>query len=116
MGLFIYDTRLEVDLDDRVLAHLQIVIVDKFRRNEKFAMSLLHAGRSVTIWMTAQSRVQFVYSGNRHPAINPAWLGTMSERAGMSGVLRIVPEPPAPPAPARAHPAGRVRSREPALR
>ncbi|KQM82363.1 hypothetical protein [Agromyces sp. Leaf222] len=93
MGMFIYDTRLEIELDDRLLAHLQIVIVDKFRRNERFAMSLLHEGRAITLWMSPQSRVQFVYAGNRRPSINPAWLDALSEVAGMSGVLRTVQEP-----------------------
>ncbi|MET4156691.1 ATP-dependent DNA ligase [Agromyces sp. PvR057] len=95
MGIFIYDTKLELPVDDRLLAHLQIVIVDKFRRNETFAMSLLHEGRAITLWMSPQSRVQFVYAGNRRPSINPAWLDVLSDRAGMSGVLRIVHEPSA---------------------
>lgn len=110
MGLFIYDTQLEIELDDRTLAHLQIVIVDKFRRDERFAMSMRHEGRATTLWMSPQSPVQFVYAGNRRPSINHLWLEALSDTVGMSGVLRIVDEP------AALRPAEVERVREPAVR
>ena len=34
MGFFVFDDTRAIPLDDRVLAHLQIVIVDKLRRHE----------------------------------------------------------------------------------
>lgn len=116
MGMFIYDTRLEIELDDRLLAHLQVVIVDKFRRNERFAMSLMHQGRATTLWMSPRSRVQFVYAGNRRPSINPAWLDALSDAVGMSGVLRIVHEPPRPRESSPAVPAVPERTRAPVRR
>ena len=39
MGILVFADR-DILVDDRALAHLQIVIIDKFRRNEKFSMSL----------------------------------------------------------------------------
>ncbi|MFF2369151.1 ATP-dependent DNA ligase [Agromyces sp. NPDC058110] len=93
MGLLIYDSKLEVVIDDRTLMHLQIVIIDKLRRAEKFAISLYHQGHVITLWMTPQSRVQWVYAGNRRPSLNRDWLEALADLAAMSGVLRIIPEP-----------------------
>lgn len=39
MGTFHYDASLKVDFEDRVLAHLQIVIGAKLRRGESFYVS-----------------------------------------------------------------------------
>ena len=37
MGRFIYDTMANsVDIDDRTLAHLRIVVMNKLRRSESF--------------------------------------------------------------------------------
>ncbi len=36
MGKFIYDSTIKVDFDDRLLAHLQVVIGAKLRRGEAF--------------------------------------------------------------------------------
>jgi hypothetical protein len=39
MGAFNYDSTLKVDFDDRVLAHIQIVIGAKLRRGESCYLS-----------------------------------------------------------------------------
>jgi hypothetical protein len=39
MGRLTYDSHFSVDFDDRTLAHLQLVIVAKLRRNEAFFLS-----------------------------------------------------------------------------
>ena len=40
MGFLVYDDTREIAMEDRTLAHLQIVMIDKLRRNEKFAVNL----------------------------------------------------------------------------
>lgn len=94
MGTFIYNSTLEIEIEDRTLTHLQIVIIDKFRRDERFAATFHHQGRAITVWLTSRSPLEFVYAGNRVPSVNHAWLEALSDVAGMSGVLRIVNEPP----------------------
>ena len=37
--------------------------------------------------------MMFVYEGNRHPAINHAWVELLAGEAGLTGVLEILPEP-----------------------
>ena len=39
MGFLIYNNSRPVTVDDRVLAHLQIVIVDRLRRGEGFSLN-----------------------------------------------------------------------------
>jgi hypothetical protein len=46
MGKLIYNVNTSTEIDDRALAHLQIVIIGKLRRQESFAFS----------WKTPQAR------------------------------------------------------------
>jgi hypothetical protein len=96
MGQFVYDSGTTITIDDRTLAHLQVVIFDKLRRNESFALDL-HDDRHVrTMWISQRSPLAFHYSGNRRPALNHQWLELMSGEASLIGVLRVLPEPPEP--------------------
>lgn len=98
MGKLTYDSTLVVDFDDRVLAHLQIVIGAKLRRNESFYFSwrddaAVGDGRSV-IWLHPSIAVFYKYHGGRLPAINRTWIEDLMATANSSAGLRIVPEPP----------------------
>jgi len=92
MGILVFDDR-EIAVDDRALVHLQIVIIDKFRRKEKFSMSLRSEGHVVTMWMTSTMSVQFVYADRRRPHVNRAWLEALADVVGMTGTLVLVAEP-----------------------
>jgi hypothetical protein len=92
MGSLTYDgTRIE--FEDRLLTHLQVVIVQRFRRGEGFAMSWVRSvaigsGRS-TVWMTPNLPVAFDFDGSRVPAISPEWLHRLNDAAS-SGTGLIV--------------------------
>jgi hypothetical protein len=92
MGFFVYDNQ-EFEVDDRTLAHLQVVIIDKLRRNEAFGMNLADGSRLITVWMSPRSRLQFVFVGNRHPTLNRGWLNKLSDNVGMTGMLNLLSEP-----------------------
>lgn len=82
-----------VEFDDRLLAHLQIVIVQKFRANERFLLSWLDPlskgdGRSA-IWLAPENTVHFKFVGSRSPAIDRAWLDVLT-RSASSGTGLIV--------------------------
>jgi hypothetical protein len=97
MGKFCYDDRFEIELEDRPLYHLQIVIVDKLRRQETFAFTLANGGtRMVTMWMTPCSPLEFVYGGNRIPWVNHTWLELLASAASSARGLVLVPEPQEP--------------------
>lgn len=93
MGTMIYDS-VTVEFEDRLLVHLQIVIVQKFRREESFVMSWLNAltdgdGRS-SMWMTPTSPVYFRFAGSRVPDIDRQWLDLLAKSAaGPSGLIIV---------------------------
>jgi hypothetical protein len=93
MGFLVYDTTRAIAVEDRVLAHLQVVIIDKLRRAENFGLNLRSENRIVMMWVTRSARLQFVYEGNQRPRINNAWVELMASEAGLTGTLQLLPEP-----------------------
>ncbi len=93
MGVLIYNRGDPIEIDDRALAHLQVVIIDKLRRGEHFALTLEDGRRVLTSWISPRTPIEFVYRGNRKPSLNHAWLEDLAGQAGISGVLTLVPEP-----------------------
>jgi hypothetical protein len=91
------NSNLEIEFDDRVLAHLQAVIVAKLRRDEGFIFSWkdepgVGDGRS-SIWMHRSIPLYFKYPSTQTPGINRAWLEALTVSANSPGGLRIVEEP-----------------------
>jgi hypothetical protein len=97
VGQLIYDTDVRTEIDDRALAHLQIVMLGKLRRRESFAFSWKNPaaegdGRS-TIWIAPELSLWFRYSGGRQPAINADWVHALMVTANTAAGLHLVPEP-----------------------
>jgi hypothetical protein len=74
-----------VEFDDRVLTHLQVVIVQKFRRGESFPMSWVDDpsagdGRSA-MWLTPMVPIFFKFDGSRVPTIDQAWIDLLARSA-----------------------------------
>lgn len=111
MGKLTYDSTLTCDLDDRTLAHLQVVISAKLRRGESFQFTWVSdpasAGGRTTIWMNPYVTLSFRYSSGRAPSLNRAWVELLMEAANSAPGLRLVPEP----ADAAARTPGRAGSR-----
>lgn len=85
-----------VDIDDRTLAHLRVVIMNKLRRSESFMFDVEigdGSGRR-SFWMHAAIPLQFHFFGSRHPHINRAWVEELMLSASSPSGLTIVPEPP----------------------
>jgi hypothetical protein len=98
VGKFIYGaTGVSVDLEDRVLAHLRVVIMTKLRRNEAFMFDLDVGGGNGrrTFWIAPAVPIQFHFFGGRPPRINRAWVEEMLLLASGSVGLSIPPEPKA---------------------
>lgn len=95
MGSLSYDGYV-VEIDDRTLQHLQIVIVNKLRRGEPFLMSWKDApdigdGRSA-IWLHPSIPLHFKFSGSRVVSINETWLAELNESAESSRGLIVTSE------------------------
>jgi hypothetical protein len=100
MGKLVYDSSTAIEFDDRLLAHLQLVIGAKLRRNESFFLSWKDeqdagGGRSV-IWLHPALPIRFKYVGSRMPLINRNWIDALTVAANSAGGLMPVTEPPAP--------------------
>lgn len=95
MGTISYDG-LFVEIDDRTLAHLQIVIVNKLRRGDAFLMSWRDAigagaGRS-SIWLHPYVLVHFKFDGSKAAHINEEWLADLTASADSSRGLVVTAE------------------------
>ena len=95
MGHLQYGSDIQVDIDDRVLGHLEAAMISKLRRGEAFALRLDDATGARTVWVNSASLLVFSYSDAR-PQINRGWLEALVETANTPTGLRVVPEPVAP--------------------
>lgn len=99
MGKLLYGIpAVEIGFDDRVLAHLQVVIGAKLRRGESFFFSWKDDsstgdGRS-SIWMNDSIPLYFKYSGGRMPALNREWIETLMVSANSGLGLQLSEERP----------------------
>jgi hypothetical protein len=99
MGQFIYgNPSVAVDFDDRVLAHLKVVVLAKVRRGESFTFSweftaAAGSGHS-SIWIHPTIPLQFNFLGNREPRLNRVWVEELMHLANTPAGLRLTPEPP----------------------
>lgn len=98
MGTMYYgDSRFPIPIEDRALAHLQVVIVNKLRRGESFTFSWVKTradghGRS-TVWMAPELALQFEFGGSKAPSLNRRWLEELSLVASSGTGLILVDEP-----------------------
>ena len=106
MGNFIYGTpSITVEFDDRVLAHLKVVIVAKLRRGESFTFSWDNSPASgsghSSVWLHPAVPLQFEFFGSKEPRLNRAWLEELVQLSNTPAGLRVTPEPAEPEGPAR---------------
>ncbi len=98
MGSLLYGmTGVEVAFDDRVLAHLEIVINTKLRRRESFMLSWRDSasvgdGRS-SIWLDTAIPLYFRYSGSRMPLIDKEWLEELMAQSSSNRGLVLGDDP-----------------------
>jgi hypothetical protein len=95
MGQLFYGcTPTYIELDDRVLAHVQLVVTSKLRREEKFTLSWPDGeGGHSTIWLHPSIPLRFVFVDNTTIVLNHQWMEALMVAANSNGGLRIVPEP-----------------------
>lgn len=100
MGTLNYGSRVTLDVDDRTLTHLQIVIIGKLRRSEGFTFSWRASGSGdgerSTLWMHAGVDLHFTFGPGSPQTINRSWLELLSAAANSNAGLYLLPEPTAP--------------------
>lgn len=85
-----------IQIEDRALAHLKVVIATKLRRNESFTLSWRHPegdapGRS-TIWLHPSIPLRFVFDEPEPPELLMEWITAMANSANTSGGITLVTE------------------------
>ena len=98
MGTLMYGAPgVEIDFDDRALAHLQVVITAKLRRGEPFTFSWVHAptsgsGRSA-VWLHPAIPLFYRFRGTRQPSINREWVDLLMQSSNRPGGMVFIDEP-----------------------
>ena len=95
-SLFYGDASFPIDIEDRALAHVKVVVVAKLRRREAFTLSWRHGlheprGRS-TLWVHWSIPLRFVFDDPQPPKLDPAWVQLLAASASTSGGIHLVPE------------------------
>lgn len=89
MGTLTYGMR-DIPVEDRVLAHIGVVITQKLRRRECFLLTLPSVERHIhseSFWISATTDLVFSYAGNRVPTLNQEWLeAMMTESYSVNGL------------------------------
>ncbi len=94
MGTLHYGaSRTSIRIDDRALAHLQVVITTKLRRNEGFLIQWERprergSGRG-GFWIHPNCDLTYEYEGGREPSLDHEELDRMMLAASGSGGVRI---------------------------
>lgn len=85
-----------IEIEDRALAHLKVVITTKLRRGESFTVSWIHpedndGGRS-TIWLHPAIPLRFVFESPEPAELSPAWLDELARSAHSTGGIMLIAE------------------------
>jgi hypothetical protein len=89
-------SRTSIRLEDRALAHLQVVITTKLRRGEGFLIQWDRPTESGSgrggFWIHPNVDLTFEYDGGREPSLDHDELDRMMMAAAANGGLRITAE------------------------
>lgn len=96
MGRLVYGSGGQsLDLDDRLLAHLRIVFMNKLRRREPFMFTSppVDALGPRSLWIAPPIPLVFHFYGSRPPSLNAAWIDALMRAAASPQGLHVVAEP-----------------------
>lgn len=94
MGVLVYGSQgRSFDIEDRLLAHLRLVFMNKLRRGEPFMFHRSDNSGLYSLWVHPGIPLVFQFHGSRPPAINRHWVESLMIEASSSNGLRVVPEP-----------------------
>jgi hypothetical protein len=92
MGTLKYDGT-TTDFDDRVLAHVQLAVIQKLRRQESFSLAWLGpeaGGGRTTIWVHPAANITFHFSDPVIGPIDRAWADKLIIAAGSPGGMFVM--------------------------
>lgn len=81
-------------VDDRMLAHLAVVLIKKLRGDEAFWFSISTADGPVVLCMSGKVPLRFEFVDSRSISINRDWVHAIEQSAHDPLGFRAVDEPP----------------------
>jgi len=98
MGKLIYgNAGVVINLEDRVLAHLQIIVSAKLRRNEAFFFSwkdgVATGSSRGSVWIERSIPLYFHFKSMAMGPLNRSWLEKLTQSANSSQGLILTEEP-----------------------
>jgi hypothetical protein len=94
VGRLIYGATV-YQLDDRLLAHLQMIVAAKLRRHENFFVSWRSPSSSKgrqSVWIDNGMHLAFEYDDTELPTVNRDWVETMATSAATAFGLQLTDE------------------------
>lgn len=92
-----------IEIDDRTLAHLKVVVTTKLRRNESFTLTWKYTDdngeRRTALWLQPAIPLRFEYAATDTEVLDPDLLQQFAEAANTNAGI-VVEWGSAPPAPA----------------
>lgn len=96
MGHLVYANSSSYEFDDRVLAHLKVVVSSKLRRHESFYLNWVneaHTGSGrMTLWISPDVPLAFHFSGSRPVRLDQIWLEVLAQLAHTVRGLTVISE------------------------
>jgi hypothetical protein len=94
MGHLYYGNTAEpIEIPDRLLAHLKVVVATKLRRSESFTLSWRHPedipGGRTTIWMQPSIPLRFVFQTESESALDRELLTRLAAASNSSAGLFV---------------------------
>jgi hypothetical protein len=96
VGKVVYDAAgLSFDIEDRTLAHLRLVFMNKLRRGEPFMFHFPvgDGSGSRTLWIHPSIPLVFHFYGSRPPHVNRRWIDALMHEASSPNGLTVIAEP-----------------------
>ncbi|MBM3714718.1 MULTISPECIES: ATP-dependent DNA ligase [Microbacterium] len=96
MGKLVYNAvGHSFDIEDRTLAHLRLVFMNKLRRSEPFMFHFAvgDGSGSRSLWIHPSIPLVFHFYGSRSPQVNRRWVDDLMLEASSPNGLSITPEP-----------------------
>lgn len=89
-----------IEIEERALAHLKLVVTTKLRRGESFTLSWTHAphqqpGRS-TIWLHPAIPLRFEFDAPEPAELSARWLEELAHSSHSTGGIRMDLSHPGP--------------------
>jgi len=96
VGRLFYQGRAVLDVDDRTLAHLRVVMMNKLRRGESFMLHAPHpSAGTLSLWLSASTPLVLQFWGGRSPSLDQHLVERMFDEAnGPNGLTLHVGKTP----------------------